>query len=192
MIAGHLTRLTDEGLADWGLTTRQWLLLAVLTRGFPGRAPSLSEAAAAYGSSRQNVKQIALGLEARGFLRLAPDPADGRTARLVLTDRVGIFDEPEGQARGRALLEAAFDGLARDDVLALRDLVGRWLAAWRNARQRLNASRKGSTTHDPHARGRPPRGPRPHPPHRLRGPVGDRAGRRLPVSDVGPRPGRSR
>ena len=100
----------------------------MLTRGFPGRSPSLSEAAAAYGSSRQNVKQIALGLETRGYLRLVPDPADGRTTRLALTDKVGRFDEPEGQARGRALLEAAFDGLASDDVLALRDAVGRWLA----------------------------------------------------------------
>ena len=128
VIVGHLTRLTDDGLADWGLTTRQWLLLAVLTRGFPGRAPSLTEAAEAYGSSRQNVKQIALGLETRGFLRLVPDAGDGRTTRLELTDRVRIFDEPEGRARGRDLLEAAFDGLGRDEVLALRDLVGRWLA----------------------------------------------------------------
>jgi DNA-binding MarR family transcriptional regulator len=129
VIVGHLTRLTDQGLADWGLTTRQWLLLAVLTRGFPGRAPSLSETAVAYGSSRQNVKQIALGLETRGYLRLVHDPADGRTTRLVLTDKVGRFDEADGEARGRDLLEAAFAGLASHDVLALRDLVGRWLAA---------------------------------------------------------------
>ena len=144
VIVGHLTRLTDEGLAGWGLTTRQWLLLAVLGRGFEGRAPSLTEAAAAYGSSRQNVKQIALGLEARGFLHLVPDARDGRTTRLELTDRVRIFDEPEGQARGRALLEAAFDGLARDDVLALRDLAGRWLAAVSHAHP--NDTRPGKAT----------------------------------------------
>ena len=144
VIVGHLTRLTDEGLAGWGLTTRQWLLLAVLGRGFEGRAPSLTEAAAAYDSSRQNVKQIAAGLEARGFLRLVPDARDGRTTRLELTDRVRIFDEPEGQARGRALLEAAFDGLARDDVLALRDLAVRWLAAVSHAQP--NDTRPGEAT----------------------------------------------
>lgn len=129
VVAGHLTRLTDDGLSDWGLTTRQWLLIAVLARGFPGHAPSLTEAAEAYGSSRQNVKQIAVGLETRGWLRLAPDPRDGRTTRLELTDRVRIFDEPQGRARGRALIEAAFDGLTRDEVLDLRRLVGRWLAS---------------------------------------------------------------
>ena len=129
VIVSHLTRLTDQALADWDLTSRQWLLLAVLTRGFAGRAPSLTEAADAYGSSRQNVKQIALGLESRGFLRLVPDPHDARTTRLELTDRVRIFDEPEGRARSLELLETAFAGLTRDEVLGLRDLVGRWLAA---------------------------------------------------------------
>lgn len=133
VIVGHLTRLTDDGLAGWGLTTRQWLLLAVLTRGFPGHAPSLTEAAEAYGSSRQNVKQIARGLEARGFLRLVPDAVDGRTTRLELTDRVRIFDEPDGQARGRALLEAAFDGLEHEDVLHLQRIIERWRTALSNS-----------------------------------------------------------
>ena len=100
----------------------------MLTRGFPGRAPSLTEAAEAYGSSRQNVKQIAVGLQARGFLVLVPDAHDGRTTRLELTDRVGIFDEPDGRDRSRALIEAAFDGLTRDEVLDLRRLLRRWLA----------------------------------------------------------------
>jgi DNA-binding MarR family transcriptional regulator len=143
VIASHLTRLTDDGLADWDLTTRQWLLLAVLARGFPGRAPSLTEAADAYGSSRQNVKQIALGLEARGYLRLRPDAHDARTTRLELTDRIRIFDEPEGKARGRALIEAAFAGLERDDILALRGLVGRWLAAIRHTTAPSNHARPG-------------------------------------------------
>ena len=128
VLAAHLTRLTDEGLADWGLTTRQWLLLAVLTRGFQGRAPSLTEAAEVYGSSRQNVKQIAAGLGARGFVRLVPDARDGRTTRLELTDRVHIFDEPEGRDRGQALIEAAMNGLTRDEVFDLRRLLRRWLA----------------------------------------------------------------
>jgi DNA-binding MarR family transcriptional regulator len=161
VVVQHLTRLTDEGLADWGLTTRQWLLLAVLTRVLGRRAPSLSEAAAAYGTSRQNVKQIAVGLQARGWLRLEPDPADARTTRLVLTDKVAGFDEPEGVARGRALLSAAFDGLTHDEVIALRDLVTGWLAALaapgndtstagpvagETTRTRTQASRKGTST----------------------------------------------
>jgi DNA-binding MarR family transcriptional regulator len=131
VVVQHLTRLTDAQLEDWGLTTRQWLLLAVLARGFEGRTPSLSDAAAAYGSSRQNVKQIALALEARGFLRLEADPRDGRTTRLRLTGKVGIFDTPEGRRRGGELLDTAFAGLTRDEALALATLLARWLDALR-------------------------------------------------------------
>jgi DNA-binding MarR family transcriptional regulator len=128
VIAQHLARRADAELADVGLTTRQWLLLAVLTRWSPGRSPTLSEAAEKYGSSRQNVKQIALGLEARGYLRLVPDPHDGRATRLEVTDRIAVFDEPPMVARAATLLADATAGLSTDETLALRDLVVAWLA----------------------------------------------------------------
>jgi len=127
VLTQHLTRLTDAVLVDWGLTTRQWLLLAILSRSFAGRSPSLSEAAEVYGSSRQNIKQIALGLEARGYLRLVPDPEDGRSTRLERTGKERVFDEPEGQARGIALLARAFEGLDREATLEIRDLLVRWV-----------------------------------------------------------------
>ena len=125
----HLARLADAALEPLGLTSRQWLLLAVLTRAFPGRAPSLTEAAAVYGSSRQNVKQVALGLEAKGYLRLLADPTDARARRLHVTKQVAEFDSPAGQARAAELLRNAFDGLERDDVMALERLLGLWLHA---------------------------------------------------------------
>jgi DNA-binding MarR family transcriptional regulator len=128
VVVAHLTRRTDAALEDLGLTSRQWLLLAVVTRGFAGRRPSLTEAADRYGTSRQNVKQIALGLEARGYLRLVADPVDGRTTRLELTEQAAIFDTPEMQARGADLIREAFTGLSPEDVTVLRDIVRRWLA----------------------------------------------------------------
>lgn len=123
----HLSRRADSELADLGLTTRQWLLLAVLTNGFPGYSPSLSEAAEKYGSSRQNVKQVALGLEARGFVRLVPDPADARTTRIELTDRVREFDEPRMVERTQGMLEDAFVGLTPAETGELLELLRRWL-----------------------------------------------------------------
>jgi DNA-binding MarR family transcriptional regulator len=127
VIVQHLARRADAELAEQGLTSRQWLLLAVLTRWFHGRSPSLSEAAERYGSSRQNVKQIALGLEARGFVRLVPDRSDGRTTRIELTERVSVFDEPEMVRQQAGMLADAFVGLSDGETLALRDLVRRWL-----------------------------------------------------------------
>ena len=124
----HLSRRADSELADLGLTTRQWLLLAVLTTGFGGYRPSLSEAAEKYGSSRQNVKQVALGLEARGFVRLVPDLADARTTRMELTDRVREFDEPRMVERTRSMLDDAFVGLTPAETAELLALLRRWLA----------------------------------------------------------------
>jgi DNA-binding MarR family transcriptional regulator len=124
----HLSRRADSELADLGLTTRQWLLLAVLTNGFPGYSPSLSEAAEKYGSSRQNVKQVALGLEARGFVRLVQDPTDARTTRIEVTDRVRDFDEPEMVERTQGMLDDAFIGLTPDETGELLELLRRWLA----------------------------------------------------------------
>jgi DNA-binding MarR family transcriptional regulator len=127
VLVQHLTRRTDAALAPLALSTQQWLLLAILTRGFAGRSPTLTEAAARYGSSRQNVKQIALGLETRGFVRLVPDPRDGRATLLELTDRIAVFDEPDTRARGAALLADATAGLTADETVALRDLMNKWL-----------------------------------------------------------------
>jgi len=128
VIVQHLARRADAELTVLDLTTRQWLLLAVLTKWFPDRSPSLSEAAERYGSSRQNVKQIALGLETRGFVRLVPDRDDGRTTRIELTERVGVFDEPEMVGQASAMLADACAGLSPEETLTLRDLVRRWLA----------------------------------------------------------------
>lgn len=136
VLAQHLTRRADRELAEHGLTTRQWLLLAVLTKVFPDRSPSLSEAAQEYGSSRQNVKQIALGLEAAGFVRLVSDPTDARTTRIETTDRVRLFDEPAMVRRTAAMLDDVFAGLTPDETVDLRDLLGRWLAALTDAPSR--------------------------------------------------------
>jgi MarR family transcriptional regulator, transcriptional regulator for hemolysin len=128
VLAQHLTRTADSELAEHGLTTRQWLLLAVLTKVFDDGSPSLSEAAQEYGSSRQNVKQIALGLEAAGFVRLVSDPTDARTTRIETTDRVRLFDSPAMVRRTAAMLDDVFAGISPDETFELRDLLRRWLA----------------------------------------------------------------
>lgn len=128
VVAHHLDRLGDAVLAPLGLTTKRWLLLAIVQRGFAERRPTLSEAAAAYGSSRQNVKAIARGLEAAGYLRIVPDPGDRRVTRLEATDKVGVFATPEWRAREAAFFAFAFGDLDLPEVARLADLLQRWLA----------------------------------------------------------------
>ena len=128
VVAQHLDRLGDVVLAPLGLTTKQWLLLAVVQQGLAGSRPTLTEAAAVYGSSRQNVKAIARGLEVAGYLRLVPDPEDHRATRLEVTDRVAVFATPDWHAREEAFFALTFGHLEPGEVAQLADLLARWLA----------------------------------------------------------------
>jgi DNA-binding MarR family transcriptional regulator len=127
VLSQYLARRGDEALAPLGLTTKQWLLLAVLQRKSPGRSPTLSEAAGWYGSSRQNVKQIAEQLEARGYLRLVADPADRRALRLQPTEKVRVFDSPRESSRLAREMAALLHGFDARELGRLRDLLRRWL-----------------------------------------------------------------
>ncbi len=151
VLVQHLGHRLDQALEPLGLTSRQWLLLAVLERWFPERRPSLSEAAGRYGTSRQNVKQIALGLERKGFLRLESDPSDRRTTRLVVTEKVLVFAEPELAAQGRALLDETFAGIEPSEMLELQRVIVGWMARLQGgARTRPDgvSTDGGSATHD--------------------------------------------
>ncbi len=143
VLVQHLSRHLDDALAPLGLTSRQWLLLAVMERWFPDGSPTLTEAAVRYGTSRQNVKQVALGLERRGYLRLVPDRLDRRATRLELTDKVSVFYTPDLRAQRLEMLDSLFADLEPARVELLRELVGDWLAVEAQKREhQLDAPRK--------------------------------------------------
>lgn len=75
-------RMADARFRSEGMTTRQ---AALITIAKELGQPSLSEVAAMMSTSHQNVKQIALGLERRGFVRIVTDAHDSRVRRLVVT-----------------------------------------------------------------------------------------------------------
>lgn len=70
---------------DSNISTKQWFLIAVIS-SFQGEAPTISMTAERIGSSRQNVKKMAVILEKSGFLKIAKDEKDGRIQRLELTE----------------------------------------------------------------------------------------------------------
>lgn len=127
VLSQHLTRHADAALQSRGITSRQWLLLAVLVRAFPGDAPTLTQAADVYGTSRQNVKQVAQQLAARGFVELRSDPRDRRTTRIALAPRAAELDEPDAVAEQSAFLAQTFAGLTDDELGTLNGLIGRCL-----------------------------------------------------------------
>jgi DNA-binding MarR family transcriptional regulator len=84
VVAQTMRTMMDDLLRADGLTTQQAALISV-AEALSG--PSLSSAAAALGTTRQNVKQVARALERKGFLRVVPDVDDARVRRLIVTEK---------------------------------------------------------------------------------------------------------
>jgi len=74
----------DRELASSGITTQQAALLQCVQA--QPEAPTVGAVALAMSMTHQNVKQIALALQRKGFLDIVVDEADRRARRLVLTN----------------------------------------------------------------------------------------------------------
>ncbi|MCF7804962.1 MAG: MarR family transcriptional regulator [Candidatus Marinimicrobia bacterium] len=121
ILAQRWQNLGDEFLGRWGLTTKQWLLLATMEH-FPGGPPTLGEASEAYGSSYQNVRRIASDLEMAGFIKLKNDPEDKRTLRLHLTDKNRAF-WAERDSEAQAFVNHLFGSLTDEEVGQLARII---------------------------------------------------------------------
>jgi DNA-binding MarR family transcriptional regulator len=91
---------------DAKLTVKQWLFLAGVLK-CDSDAPTLSEIAARIGSSRQNVKKMALILEKQGFVLMEKDDRDARALRIRLTDACKAHLKQRERAESR-FIEALF------------------------------------------------------------------------------------
>ncbi|MFW5821073.1 MAG: MarR family winged helix-turn-helix transcriptional regulator [Bacteroidota bacterium] len=78
-----------------GITIRQWMLILMIQQDFTDHLPTITEAAEKFGTSRQNIKRLAIELQKKGFLLLATDPADHRILRIALTGKHRQFMEGE-------------------------------------------------------------------------------------------------
>ena len=84
VLGGALLRQKlDRELAASGVTAQQGALLQWIEA--QAAAPTISAVAQALGMTHQNVKQIVVALERKGFVEIRVDAADRRARRLVLT-----------------------------------------------------------------------------------------------------------
>lgn len=124
VLAQRLRYLMDDRLRADGLTTQQAALLTVVAS--LGR-PSLNEAAAALGSTHQNVAQLVAALCRKDLLSVEPDPADRRRRLLVTT----ATNDRYWRRRDRADYAAVarwFSALSDEEVRLLCTLADRVLA----------------------------------------------------------------
>lgn len=116
LIANKLQTIGDEFLGE--VTTKQWFLCVVIDEFFQGVNPSLSEVADKMGTSRQNVKQIALKLEKIGFLEINKDEKDSRILRLRLTESCRKYWESRGD-KDEKFLKFIFNSMEPEELIQM-------------------------------------------------------------------------
>ncbi|HSW06800.1 MarR family winged helix-turn-helix transcriptional regulator [Aquabacterium sp.] len=112
----------DRALAPAGITSQQAALLQLIEA--QAEAPAISFVAQALGMTHQNVKQIALALERKGFLVIATDANDRRTRRLQLTEHHHQFWRQRNPTDFSSV-EAWTAGLTDDEIDTLVALLAR-------------------------------------------------------------------
>nr|WP_319473512.1 MarR family transcriptional regulator [uncultured Sphaerochaeta sp.] len=123
LVANRLQVLGDS--IDEQVTTKQWLLLAVLL-SCENQECSLTELSRRTGSSRQNVKKMALILEKRGFLELARSLEDKR-AVVVKPTQSCISHLKSREGAEQAFVDAFFLGFDHEMLSVMQKSIGQWM-----------------------------------------------------------------
>jgi DNA-binding MarR family transcriptional regulator len=118
--AARMRAALDRELAASGITTQQAALLQCVQA--QPEAPTLGAVALAMSMTHQNVKQIALALQRKGFLNIAVDAADRRARRLVLTAHHHHFWS-QRNPQDFSLVEGLSAGLADAEMQTLVGLL---------------------------------------------------------------------
>jgi len=108
--------IISKDLASDHITTKQWLMMIVLANAFQS-PPSMQEVADAMSTTHQNVKQLAIRLEARGFLNIERDPTNKRILRLKVTPECSQFWDkrtPDDIKSIKSLFQGLNDGEIKD------------------------------------------------------------------------------
>ena len=105
-----------QAVADRMMQEVSWKqFFAIICINMCKESPTIKELAEIMGSSHQNVKQILLKLEKKGFANIIADGQDKRKQRVVLTQKCMEFclanDEKSMQA-----ITTMFDGISREQL----------------------------------------------------------------------------
>lgn len=107
-----------QAVADASMKVVSWKqFFAIICINLCKTPPTLRELSDILGSSHQNVKQILLKLQQKGFVEFVPDKSDRRKQRIVLTERCLRFCE-ENDKRSQLIMSQMFYGIPEEDLRA--------------------------------------------------------------------------
>lgn len=118
ILANRVDTLMERALSKFGVSTKQWFLSVCVASLFD-EDPSLKDLAKVSGSSHQNVKQVALKLEAKDLMNLYKDPKDARVTRVKLSEASPAFWAQSDQDATQFLAEL-YHGIDEEDLHVVR------------------------------------------------------------------------
>ena len=105
-----------QAMADNMMQEISWKqFFAIICINMCKEPPTLKELSDILGSSHQNVKQILLKLEKKGFIRFEQDEADKRKQRIVLTKECRKFCEKNDDMSQKTMM-GMFEGIPEKDI----------------------------------------------------------------------------
>ncbi|MDD6207777.1 MAG: MarR family transcriptional regulator [Clostridiales bacterium] len=105
-----------QAMADKTMEEISWKqFFAIICISLCKEHPTLKELAEIMGSSHQNVKQILLKLEKKGFVSIVADETDKRKQRIVLTQYCLEFCQ-ENQKRSSHVMKKMFGGIPEEQI----------------------------------------------------------------------------
>lgn len=103
------------------ITTKQWLMMIIIENAFV-HDPSMQEVADALSTTHQNVKQLAVRLEDRGFMKIERDPNNRRILRLKTTDESREYWEKRAPEDLKSIARI-FEGLEDSEIKSLFEIM---------------------------------------------------------------------
>ena len=105
-----------QAMADSVMKEISWKqFFAIICISMCKEPPTLKELSDVLGSSHQNVKQILLKLEGKGFIEFRADAEDKRKQRIVLTEKCQKFCEQNNEASIQ-IMSKMFEGISEKDI----------------------------------------------------------------------------
>lgn len=123
MVIAVQARLTQD-LAEHGLSEPDYEVLSTLSER-PGNTSTLREQARKMEWSRSRLSRHATRMEARGLVRRAPDPADGRGCFLILTEQGLDTLRNVAPAHVASVRRHFVDRLGPEDLAALERIAAK-------------------------------------------------------------------
>ena len=105
-----------QAMADNMMKELSWKqFFAIICINMCKEAPTIRELSEILGSSHQNVKQILLKLESKGFVEFMEDANDKRKQRIALTKKCRKFCEKNNEMSMNVMAKM-FDGIPERDI----------------------------------------------------------------------------